>query len=317
MTKQTFLFILNLINEQYSPSTHGCHQPVSAKVALYHTLWYLGNKCTFREIAEQFGYSESVVHKCVETCIKIICSFTDRFIKWPNYDEQIDVERKFRNVANLPGDIGSCDGSHILIKAPIAQQASYINRTAKHSVNLLAVCNSDKQFTFIQAGFPGSAHDSRVLKSTILYNKMVQNPASLFLSQSHHIIGDSAFPNSRYLLVPYKDYGNLNPQQKKYNTKLSQTRCIIENAFGFLKGRFRRLKYIDADLHRIPDIITACCILHNITLTFPDEEEALLTDCSDEINQVNEPQPVAVGEYDNVHDVAGNLKRDQIAELLL
>ena len=40
----------------------------------------------------------------------------------------------------------------------------------------------------------------------------------------------------------------------------------IENVFGFLKGTFRSLKHLDADIERIPKIIKARFIVHNISL---------------------------------------------------
>ena len=33
----------------------------------------------------------------------------------------------------------------------------------------MAVCDSDKKYIFVDASFPGSAHDSRVFKSSQLY----------------------------------------------------------------------------------------------------------------------------------------------------
>ena len=129
-----------------------------------------------------------------------------------------------------------------------------------------AVVDSNKRFTLIDAGFPGSAHDSRVFKSTVLYNTMINSKKDFAPSTYYHLVGDSAFQLSVNVMGSFKDYGNLSNLRRKYNTKWSQTRDVIENAFGLLKGRFRRLKYVDTKVDKIPNIIKACCILHNITL---------------------------------------------------
>ena len=88
---------------------------------------------------------------------------------------------------------------------------------------------------------------------------------SVLTSNINHLIGDSGFQLAPYLLTPYIDKGHLDLTQKKYNKKLSQTRYVIEHAFGLLKGRFRRLKYLDVSMSRVPKVIAACCVLHNMT----------------------------------------------------
>ncbi|CAH1374636.1 unnamed protein product, partial [Tenebrio molitor] len=56
--------------------------------------------------------------------------------------------------------------------------------------------------------------------------------------------------------------------------RLSSIRAIIERAFARLKGKFRRLKYLDiADPNFRVDIITAACVLHNFILTHDNDNE--------------------------------------------
>ena len=139
----------------------------------------------------------------------------------------------------------------------------------------MAVCAPDKSFTFIQAGFPGSAHDARVFKLCSLYTKMQQHDATYFPSPHFHIVGDSAFGLHKYLMVPFKNTGNLSAAQLRSNRKLSMGRVNIENTFALLKCRFRRLKFISADIDRIPKIFKACCVLHNIALHYSDDLDLL------------------------------------------
>lgn len=60
-----------------------------------------------------------------------------------------------------------------------------------------------------------------------------------------HLIGDSAYPCKKWILVPFKDYGHLTSAQRNFNDKLSQCSVKIENAFGLLKIRFRQLQRTD------------------------------------------------------------------------
>lgn len=92
-----------------------------------------------------------------------------------------------------------------------------------------------------------------------------------------HMIGDLAYKLNERLLVGFKDYGNLSNRQKNFNLALSKSRAVIENAFGLLKGRFRRLKFVETvRLDLIPLLIICGCILHNICILKNDFYEDIL-----------------------------------------
>ena len=81
MKKGTFTVLLDLVRERYNPTYVGGEYPISPKLCLQLGLWYLGNKSTYREIAELFGISEAAAYNCVQRVIDIICSVGSRFIK--------------------------------------------------------------------------------------------------------------------------------------------------------------------------------------------------------------------------------------------
>lgn len=79
------------------------------------------------------------------------------------------------------------------------------------------------------------------------------------------MLGDSAYPCLRELLVPYRDNGHLTRAQRTFNQRLSSCRVVIENTFGCLKQRFRQLYHFKLrDIIRMVRVIHACCVLHNI-----------------------------------------------------
>jgi len=96
------------------------------------------------------------------------------------------------------------------------------------------------------------------------------------------IIGDSAYPLLPWLVPPFRDNGHLTAQQSEFNFLHSSTRIAIERAFGYLKGRFRRLKFLELlDIQFIPKLITAACIIHNIAIKENDENEFFADDIND------------------------------------
>ena len=79
------------------------------------------------------------------------------------------------------------------------------------------------------------------------------------------LIGDSAYPLLPWLLKPFPFSISMPTDHKTYNYRLSRGWVIVEIAFGRLKARWRRLsKQIDMDISNVPNVILACCTLHNI-----------------------------------------------------
>ncbi|KAI8493039.1 hypothetical protein Bbelb_290430 [Branchiostoma belcheri] len=80
------------------------------------------------------------------------------------------------------------------------------------------------------------------------------------------LLGDAAYPHLPWLMKPYPDNGHLSEEKTTFNYRLSQARMTVECAFGRLKGgRWRCLsQQLNIDLDRVPTVVTACCVLHNV-----------------------------------------------------
>ena len=66
-------------------------------------------------------------------------------------------------------------------------------------------------------------------------------------------------------MKPYVRNTCLATAQRSYNYRLCRARIVVENAFGRLKARWRQLlKPNDMLTVNVPNLVTACCVLHNI-----------------------------------------------------
>ena len=164
------------------------------------------------------------------------------------------------------------DGCHIQIPKPhVENPNAYLNRKQFYSLLLTAFCDSKRRFCNIHAGLPGSWHDARAFRHTAVATALAENPHAL-LPAGTHIIGDSAYPLLPQLLKTYRDNGHLTARQKHFNRRLHSARVIIEHAFGLLKGKFRRLRYLQmGSVQRASAAVMAFCILHNICIVAEDE----------------------------------------------
>ena len=73
--------------------------------------------------------------------------------------------------------LGALDGTHIDVHVSPGDAARYRNRKGHLSQNVLAVCDFDMQFTYVLAGWEGSAHDGSVLRDAI-YQHDFKTPES-------------------------------------------------------------------------------------------------------------------------------------------
>ena len=169
--------------------THGGRPPIDVEKQALVTLWYLANKCTIRDIADRFGITESCVHSIIRRVCSALSEEDKNIIIWPIGERMHEVIGEFHELKGLPGIIGLIDGCHIPIPKPKNDPESYMNRKKFSSIILQGICDHELLFTNINVGYPGSVHDGRVLRNSLIYQ------ASLDPIRKNEI-----FPNGSYLL---------------------------------------------------------------------------------------------------------------------
>ncbi|KAK7478840.1 hypothetical protein BaRGS_00029939 [Batillaria attramentaria] len=137
------------------------------------------------------------------------------------------------------GVVGAIDGTCVPIPGPSEHRDSYINRKDTPSMQVQVVSNHSLLFLDVLTGWPCSMHNARVFRNSPLKQLLEDRR----MPQEYHLIGDSTYPLTPYLLVPFRDDGHLSPVQRRYNARHSSTRVDVERSIGLLKGKFRRLKF--------------------------------------------------------------------------
>jgi hypothetical protein len=99
-----------------------------------------------------------------------------------------------------------------------------------------------------------------------------------------YLIADKCYPVLPWLIPPYKKATvNRTPTEKLLNIRINRARVVVENAFGILKNTFTILqKKCKLKLEFFPDVVTCCCILHNMFHEGRDLDIEALMDSIDE-----------------------------------
>ena len=109
----------------------------------------------------------------------------------------------------------------------------YSGRKYGYSLSTMIFSDHKRRIRHYLAGYPGSAHDSRIFKVT----QVALNPGSHF---EPYCIGDSAFEDSWFMVSAYKKPKEIAIPEahEKFNNKMARLRIISEHCIGLLKGRF-------------------------------------------------------------------------------
>ena len=152
----------------------------------------------------------------------------------------------------------------------------------------------------MSAGYPGSVHDSRILKNSWVFREAsrehILTTPVFQLNDSHNIkpylLGDAAYPLTEWLIKPFPQVKDIDLRQKRFNFALSQARVSIERAFGMLKGRWRLLLgKVNLEPSFAARVVIACSVLHNICQDRREACEDVVDPYSEDETQVQETRP--------------------------
>ncbi|KAK4885221.1 hypothetical protein RN001_001492 [Aquatica leii] len=139
---------------------------------------------------------------------------------------------------------------------------------------LMAVCDANYKFIYVDIAAPGSFHDSYVFRESNFGRALLSNqlehqwpaPKQLPNSRSvlpHFLVADQAFPLHTRIMHPYPGQ-RLGVNKNIFNYRLSRARRTIENTFGILAQRWRILrKPIIGDIPMCTKVVQAVVVLHN------------------------------------------------------
>jgi len=279
MTRASFnILAFTISNDSIFHNQSGNSQasPASQRAT---ALYFLGSfvSSTVRAAA-QLGIGEGTARLYCQRCIIALIHLSCRYIRWPK-----PGTREFRIMrskivckSQFPGCVRFLDGTSIIIQyTPSFHGETYFNRKKQYTLNLQAISDSDRRFTYISTGFPGSVGDATVFGGSLFFTR-----TNLFFAQpDKYILGDKAYRSTQRCMSSYKEplAGRVIGGYKGFNERLAEARVIVEHAFGVLKNRWCFLRglpiYIrkKSDHERAIGWITACIVIYNFLCDYEDD----------------------------------------------
>ena len=175
---------------------HSKHVDVEEQVAMF--LHAIAHSRSNREVQERFQHSGETVSRHFHSVLQALNRLVPHYIKPPNHSELATSISSNPKFYPFFGDcIGALDGTYIAAKVPAEDAAPFRNRKGYLLQNVLACCDFDQLiFTYVLAGWEGSAHDGAVLEAAF--------DTEFRVPKGKYYLGDAGYGLAPYCLTPYR-----------------------------------------------------------------------------------------------------------------
>ncbi|XP_017468108.1 PREDICTED: uncharacterized protein LOC108360367 [Rhagoletis zephyria] len=210
MTVPKFNVLLTLLRERLQRFSR--RKPVDEESRLDITLTYLSQGCSPQFLAWAHKLGVSTIRKIIyETCDAIWNELQSEFVAQPNRTEWKNIVERFYIKTGMPHCLGAVDGKHINIVCPKRSGSLYYNYKKTFSIVLMAVCDDNYTFVFVDVGALGSQSDGGVFARSAFGNMILRNnlelPPDVNLPGTntifpYYFVGDNAFPLIKNAPIP-------------------------------------------------------------------------------------------------------------------
>lgn len=132
-------------------------------------LWTVGGPQSVTQVQNRFKRSTETINRKFGEVLECVYLLSEDNIR-PTDPEFTTVHPRLLDNRFAPyfnNCIGAIDGTHVPVVVPADEQVAHTGRHGYTSQNVMAVCDFDMRFTFVVAGWPGSAHDTRIFNNTL------------------------------------------------------------------------------------------------------------------------------------------------------
>jgi hypothetical protein len=253
------------------PNSRG--RPLTPVQQVCLALNYYGGGHFNRVAALCGGVSQSAAWHAIKRVTNQLADLVGVYIQMPSNEEMAATARRMEDRFHLEGFALGVDGVVVKFQEaprgipPGTVKRDFWNRKMCHAFNVQVVGTDSGQMCNVNAGFFGSANDSRIWADSLV--KEAIESQNQFL-----VAGDSGYPISQHLITPYRSAEAMADASKRlFNKRLSGLRTVMtENIFGVWKRRFPCLNNLRCHVDLARKVVYATAVLHNLAIRWADEE---------------------------------------------
>ncbi|KAG7315308.1 hypothetical protein KOW79_021396 [Hemibagrus wyckioides] len=240
--REFIYYLVELLKESLLRRTQRS-RAISPDVQILAALGFYTSGSFQSKMGDAIGISQASMSRCVSNVTKALMEKAPEFIGF-NRDEATKQQTKeeFYRVAGIPNVLGVVDCAHIAIKAPNAEDSSYVNKKGFHSINCQLVCDARGLLLSAETHWPGSLTDRAVFNQSSV--------CKLFEEQMNHegwLLGDNRYPLRKWLMTPVSNPET--PADYRYNLAHMTTHEIVDRTFRALQTQvtYRCRKIVDKE----------------------------------------------------------------------
>ncbi|KAK9997616.1 hypothetical protein SO802_022302 [Lithocarpus litseifolius] len=172
-----------LIEGEHVRST--IHMSITEQALIF--LHIIGHNVRFRVIGIRFHRSTETIHKYFKVILRGVLKLYRALIRLPSKDTPPEIRDSRSLYPYFKDCVGAIDGTHVRASVPPEIQGGFCGRKDGTTQNVLAPISFDLKFTYVLAGWEGSAHDSRAL------NDAFDRPGGFLIPESKYYLGDAGY----------------------------------------------------------------------------------------------------------------------------
>ncbi|GJX99580.1 putative harbinger transposase-derived nuclease domain-containing protein [Tanacetum coccineum] len=200
MSRDSFVRLCNHFKEKnwLRDSKH-----ISVEEKMFIFLMIIGHNERFSVMKRRFQHSKETIHNCFHEVLDKMLVFSEEVIRPTTFNPNPNIPGNNRRERRMfKGAVGALDGTLIHASVPSHKQNVYRARGRGDCYqNVLAICDFNMIFTYIVAGWEGTAHDARIL------NEALDDPLYEFPipPSDKYYLCDAAYRHTRGFMAPYRN----------------------------------------------------------------------------------------------------------------